>query len=473
MASTRRQLLVAASPHDDIGDTHWYRPDFDHNLVREAERAGRARTWMKPISAGVDLEEDRRATSTAPGAGSRPHRRVVCRRRERPSRIPPAGARPRRPPLTLAAADSRALHALRGVGRWEIPSDPTVRRSRRTLRRCTTCFRADGSGSCASQRDHERGRRTDRSCCRGGLGAADGAPAWDRLLATLPRSASNSRRLARSPVDPRAADRVSHPAGVRRELGAAAVSSRSHRPAAVHGLPADAAGHRAAARAHRAHVARAPERDAALGRYERVTLDELDATEQLVAALYANMGDVPLFKRLTLLYFAAASYAETARRLGRPDLAPGFLLSAHPTLWPGVARRARRRPPPRRAGPRERRSLPGSIGPSRRSTSPACATRSPGLVSGAGRGSVRECVEASGDGRRGRGAARALRFRGQPRLDEQRNGADQEQRVERRVDDLGEPQQHLHKRHDEHDDDLRPRGPTVVFGSVTMKKMNS
>jgi hypothetical protein len=35
-----RQLLVAASPNDDISDTHWYRPDFDHWLVREAEREG-------------------------------------------------------------------------------------------------------------------------------------------------------------------------------------------------------------------------------------------------------------------------------------------------------------------------------------------------------------------------------------------------------------------------------------------------
>ena len=80
------------------------------------------------------------------------------------------------------------------------------------------------------------------------------------------------------------------------------------------------------------------ERDAALRGYEQTTLAELDATEQLVAALYANMSDVPLFKRLTLLYFAAASYAETARRLGRPELAPGFLLSAHPALRPRTAR---------------------------------------------------------------------------------------------------------------------------------------
>jgi len=41
-ADTERQdqLLVAASPRDEIGDTHWYRADFDHLLVREAQRLG-------------------------------------------------------------------------------------------------------------------------------------------------------------------------------------------------------------------------------------------------------------------------------------------------------------------------------------------------------------------------------------------------------------------------------------------------
>src|SRR5262245_33191274 len=36
----RDQLLVAASPNDKIADMHWYRPDFDHFLVREAQRNG-------------------------------------------------------------------------------------------------------------------------------------------------------------------------------------------------------------------------------------------------------------------------------------------------------------------------------------------------------------------------------------------------------------------------------------------------
>ena len=35
-----RQLMVAASPFDEISDTHWYRPDFDHALVREAQAEG-------------------------------------------------------------------------------------------------------------------------------------------------------------------------------------------------------------------------------------------------------------------------------------------------------------------------------------------------------------------------------------------------------------------------------------------------
>jgi FADH2 O2-dependent halogenase len=84
-------------------------------------------------------------------------------------------------------------------------------------------------------------------------------------------------------------------------------------------------------------------RAAALARYAQDTADELDATERLVAALYANMSDFPLFKRLAALYFAAASYAETVRRLGQPERARGFLLHAHPVFGPalrGITQRA-------------------------------------------------------------------------------------------------------------------------------------
>jgi FADH2 O2-dependent halogenase len=67
-----------------------------------------------------------------------------------------------------------------------------------------------------------------------------------------------------------------------------------------------------------------------------------------VAALYANMSDFPLFKRLTALYFTAASYAETVRRLGQPERARGFLLHADAVFGPvlrGISERALALPP--------------------------------------------------------------------------------------------------------------------------------
>lgn len=72
----------------------------------------------------------------------------------------------------------------------------------------------------------------------------------------------------------------------------------------------------------------------ALKSYEEQTLKELSATEWLVSALYANMNEFPLFTWLSLLYFAAASFAEAARRMGRPHLAPSFLLTDHPVFGP-------------------------------------------------------------------------------------------------------------------------------------------
>ena len=94
-AEHERQLLVAASPHDEIADTHWYRPDFDHALVargrsrrrdlsrRDAPRSHAGR-W-RPASV---LEGTRERSI-------RPHLGAVRGRRQRAARIPAPGARPR------------------------------------------------------------------------------------------------------------------------------------------------------------------------------------------------------------------------------------------------------------------------------------------------------------------------------------------------------------------------------------------
>src|SRR5207247_3418709 len=64
----------------------------------------------------------------------------------------------------------------------------------------------------------------------------------------------------------------------------------------------------------------------ALRGYSRQTIEDLLAAELLVAALYRTMGRFEQFASLCLLYFAAVSFSETARRLGQEQLTTAFLL---------------------------------------------------------------------------------------------------------------------------------------------------
>ena len=68
--------------------------------------------------------------------------------------------------------------------------------------------------------------------------------------------------------------------------------------------------------------------------YAEETDSELLAASRLIGALYATMADFSAFTAVSLLYFAAVSFAETAHRLGKPELAPGFLLHRHPEFGP-------------------------------------------------------------------------------------------------------------------------------------------
>jgi FADH2 O2-dependent halogenase len=72
--------------------------------------------------------------------------------------------------------------------------------------------------------------------------------------------------------------------------------------------------------------------------YAQQTDRELMATACLIGALYANMNNFQVFVALTLLYFAAASFSETARRLGKPHLAGSFLLCDDSAFGPVCSR---------------------------------------------------------------------------------------------------------------------------------------
>ena len=329
-----RQLLVAASPHDEIGDTHWYRPAFDHALVRDAEAEGTVYLDMTQIErvrkedTGIVLE------GTRNGLGLRISARfLIDASGPRGFLHQILGLQPA--PLQWLPPTQALYTHFEAVERWdrvvrsgEAPPFPV------DLAAVHHVF--DGGWIWILRFNNgitSAGAALTDPVAKA-LGVEDGAPAWDRLLAMLP-SVRDQFRQARARLPfvhaPRLAFRSREVCGPRWALLPSAAGVID--PLLSTGFPLTLLGMTRLLHVLE-HTAEGPERDAGLRAYAQVTQDELDATERLVAALYATMADPALFKRLTLLYFAAASYAEAARRLGRPESAPGFLLHGHPRFGP-------------------------------------------------------------------------------------------------------------------------------------------
>ncbi len=153
----------------------------------------------------------------------------------------------------------------------------------------------------------------------------EGAPAWERLLDRLPtvreqfadaRPALPFVQRARLPF--RAAQ-ASGPGWTMLPSAAAFVD-----PLLSTGFPLTLLGIERLGRALEEDWG-TPYLAARLARDADTSLRETDAAALLVGALYANFDDFPLFAALSKLYFAAASFSEAARRLGRPEVAGSFL----------------------------------------------------------------------------------------------------------------------------------------------------
>src|ERR1700730_17817941 len=54
----QHQLLVAASPHDRIADTHWYRAEVDHLFVKEARQSRVECVDEVTLRSGSDSENE-------------------------------------------------------------------------------------------------------------------------------------------------------------------------------------------------------------------------------------------------------------------------------------------------------------------------------------------------------------------------------------------------------------------------------
>jgi FADH2 O2-dependent halogenase len=326
-----RQLLVAASPHDDIGDTHWYRPDFDHFLVREASNAGAEYVDEIELNAMRSMDGRSVLEGSRRGQPVRVEARFVIDAsgpRGFLQRATGSGARP----LKWLPPTQALFTHFTGVDEWGRTVDIDSG--------ATPPFPVDAA---ALHHVFPGGwiwvLRFNNGITSAGAALTDSVAAsidiategaWDRLLARLPSVAQQFRtaRPTRPFIhSPRLAFRTEVVAGPDWAMLPSAAGVID--PLLSTGFPLTLLG---IARLLELLETTAPgaERQAALVTYARTTQQELDVTEQLVAALYSCMADPALFKRLSLLYFAAASYSETVRRLGRPHLAPGFLLNEHP-----------------------------------------------------------------------------------------------------------------------------------------------
>jgi tetracycline 7-halogenase / FADH2 O2-dependent halogenase len=330
------QLLVAASPHDGVSDTHWYRPDFDHFMVRLAQKAGAvyldevaldAPTWLEegtllegrrngePISIRADFIFD----ATGP--------RGFLHRALKLSEVVPEGLPPTQA-LYTHFTDVRRLDEMEIYPTDDPPPYP--------IDDAAVHHVFDGGWIWVLR--FNNGITSAGVAARDGLAEelqfTEGAAAWRRLLERLPtvrEQFSDATAQLAFVHQPRLSFRSGSIAGERWAMLPSAAGFVD--PLLSTGFPLTLLGVTRLAEAIERDWA-TPTFESSLKKYAEQTSNELSAAERLVAALYARMNDFPLFTSLSLLYFAAASFTETARRLDRPELAGGFLMRDHRIFGP-------------------------------------------------------------------------------------------------------------------------------------------
>lgn len=70
-----------------------------------------------------------------------------------------------------------------------------------------------------------------------------------------------------------------------------------------------------------------------LANYEAAVKRDVDCVARYIAANYKAFADFDRFTDISMFYFAAASWSEICRRIGKRELAPGMLLSGDSVFW--------------------------------------------------------------------------------------------------------------------------------------------
>lgn len=313
LADRQRQLLVAASPNNELADTHWYRPDFDDLLVQLARKRGvvyqdefrcagleRNGDWQIRNEEGrsysarflVDASGCNSVLAHHFGVASKPfdflpETTAIYAHFVGVGELEFGAAQPPYPPEAAAVH-----HVFPGGWLWILRFNNGI----------TSAGAALTSAVAAGQEED----------------------AWNELLNRLPSVSKLFRNSRRTTPLLRSA-----PLSFRRERcrgeGWAALPSAVGfvDPLLSTGFALTLAGILRFAECCRSGLPSFSR----LEQYEEKTLAELDAAALLIGAMYSRMNSPGDFNRLALLYFAAMSFTETAWRLGREELASEFLLN--------------------------------------------------------------------------------------------------------------------------------------------------
>ena len=362
-AAGERELLVAASPTDAIADTHWYRPDVDHLFQREAvalgveyEDAVQLNAWDEDAG-GVVLHGTRqglaktyRARFLIDASGPRGFLHTAGHGDE----LDIPGVTP-----------NEALYShFTGVARWDGQHPPES----------GAPFPADDAalhhvfpGGWMWVLRFNQGITSAGISVRPELAAelnlTEGEPAWNRLLERLP--SVRAQFQGASPTIPfRHLPRMSFRSPPLRAARCARLPSAVGfvDPLLSTGLALNLLGVDRLATLLQAGGLPSP---AALWEHELATEADLLAAGRMIGGLQAHFDRPAVFANLLMLYFAAASFSETARRLNRPPLAPGFLLHGHSTFGPESAELLREavRQPTQASGRQFRERIRATVAP--------------------------------------------------------------------------------------------------------------
>lgn len=333
------ELLMAASPNDEVADTHWYRPDFDAFLVREATLLGvdyfddTELDGFTELAEGVELTGSRhgepvrfRARFLIDASGSRGFVWKTLQLEEGEFESFP---------------DTEALFThFTGVARWESILAEDAPAQRAALANGTPIpFPPDdaalhhvfpggwmwvlrfnnGITSAGISVTRELGRA---------LRLEQGAAAWSRMLKYLPsvaRQFPEAQPTQKFTHLPRVTFRS--PRLVGRSWAMLPSAAGFLDPLLSTGFPLTLLGIQRLARLLSPDSVPSAN---SLESYASATQADFLVAADLVGALHHNLGRPAIFQGLTMLYFAAATFSETALRLGRDRRSPGFLLRGRP-----------------------------------------------------------------------------------------------------------------------------------------------